>query len=125
MVKKTEYLVTQYLPNGEVKRELRAPKGVNPKLLVERLICSELEDELIIASCLRANAKRAYDPFRVVDMREDHRRDNAHAALSSDPDTEDPIGVYNRARGASIPLGQPLIVAGVNHDYFVKEVEVA
>jgi hypothetical protein len=57
-------------------------------------------------------------------MREEHRREQARDALNADPVTKDPIGVYNCARKAQIPLGKTLLIAGVNHDYFVKEVEV-
>ena len=57
-------------------------------------------------------------------MREGHRREQALEASKNDPETKDPIGVYNRARDAQIPLGKTLMIAGVNHDYIVKEVEV-
>lgn len=57
-------------------------------------------------------------------MREEHRREQARDALNTDPETKGPIGVYYRARDAQIPLGTILMIAGVNHDYFVKEVEV-
>ena len=73
---------------------------------------------------LRSNAKHFYDPYQVIDMREEHRREQARDALNTDPETKDPIGDYNRARDAQIPLGKTLMIAGVNHDYFVKEVEV-
>jgi hypothetical protein len=70
------------------------------------------------------NAKRFYDPFQVIDMREEHRREQAREALNADPDTNDPIGVYYRARDAQITLGKVLMIAGANHDYFVKEVRL-
>jgi hypothetical protein len=124
MAKKTEYLVIHYHRNGEVKHEMRVPKVVNPKLLLERLICRELDDDTLIASCLSKGAKRAYDPFQIIDMRDELRRESARAALGADPETDDPIGVYNRARSAPIPHGKTLIIAGVNHDFFIKEVEV-
>ncbi len=124
MAKRTEYLVTQYARDHSILKQLRVPKGVNLRLLLERLICQDLDDDTVISSCLRANAKRFCDPFQVDDMREEHRREQARDAFNADPETEDPIGVYNRARDAQIPLGKILIIAGVNHDYFVKEVEV-
>ena len=123
MAKRTEYLITQYGSDSNIVKQLRAPKSVNLRLLLERLICIDLEDDAVISSCLRSNSKRFYDPFQVIDMRDDHRRDQARDALNTDPETKDPIGVYNRARDAQIPLGKTLMVAGVNHDYFVKEVE--
>ncbi len=124
MAKRTEYLVIQYASNGSILRQLRAPKSVNPHLLLERLICQGLDDESVVNSCLRSNAKQFYDPFQIFDMREEHRRKQARDALSADPETKDPIGVYNRARDAQIPPGKTLMIAGVNHDYFVIEVEI-
>lgn len=124
MAKRTEYLVTQYARDGSILKQLRVSKGVNLRLLLERLICQDLDDDAVISSCLRSNAKRFYDPFQVDDMREEHRREQARDAFNADPKTMDPIGVYNRAWGAQIPLGKILMIAGVNHDYFVKEVEV-
>ncbi|SIT77306.1 hypothetical protein SAMN05421665_0541 [Yoonia rosea] len=124
MTKRTEYLVTQYASDGSIVRKLRAPKSTNLRLFLERLICQDLDDDVVITSCLRSNSKRFYDPFQIIDMREDHRRDQARAALNADPKIKDTIGVYNRAREAPIPLGKTLMIAGVNHDYFVKEVEV-
>ena len=124
MAKRTEYLVIQYASDGSILKQLRAPKNVNPRLLLERLVCQDLDDDAVINSCLRSNDKRFYDPFQVIDMREGHRREQAHDALNSDPETEDPLGVFNRAWDAQIPLGKPLLIAGVFHDYFVKEVEV-
>lgn len=124
MSKKREYLVTQYARNGDIIRQINVPKSANPKLLLERLICRELDDETIVASCLRKNAKRAYDPFKIIDMRDDIRRDQAKAALSADPDTSNPIGIYNDAWSAAISLGKVLMVAGLDHDFFLKEVEV-
>ncbi len=124
MAKKTEYLITQYARDCSILRQLRAPKGVNLRLLLERLVCQGLDDDVVLSSCLRSNAKRFYDPFQVIDMREEHRREQARDTFNADPEAKDPIGVYNRARDAQIPLGKTLMVAGVNHDYFVKEVEV-
>ena len=124
MVKGTEYLVIQYASDGSIIKEMRVPKSVNLRLLLERLVCQGLDDDAVISSCLRSNAKRFYDPFQIIDMREEHRREQARDALASDPETKDPIGVYNRARNAQIPHGKTLMIAGVNHDYFVKEVEV-
>ncbi len=124
MVKRTEYLVIQYAGDGSIIRQLRAAKSVNLRLLLERLVCQDLDDDAVINSCLRANTKRFYDPFQVIDMREEHRREQARDAFNTDPETKDPIGVYNRARDKQIPLGKTLMVAGVNRDYFVKEVEV-
>lgn len=124
MGKRTEYLVIQYARDSSIMKQLRVPKSVNLRLLLERLVCQDLDDDSVIASCLRSNARRFYDPFQVIDMREEHRREQARAALNADPETDDPIGVYNRARAAQIPLGKPLMIAGVNHDYFVKEVKV-
>ncbi|WP_300014027.1 hypothetical protein [uncultured Roseobacter sp.] len=123
MAKKREYLVTQYDRSLEVIRELRVPKSVNPKVLLERLICQGLDDDTIVASCLTRRAKRAYDPFQVIDMRNEHRVEQARAALNANPRTDDPIGIYNRARAAPIPLGKTLMVAGNNYDFVVKEVE--
>ena len=124
MVKRTEYLIIQYARDSRIVKQLRAPKSVNLRLLLERLICRDLDDDELISSCLRSNAKRFYDPFQVIDERDEHRREQARDALNSDPETKDPIGVYNWARGAPIPLGKILIIAGANHDYFAKEVEV-
>ena len=124
MAKRTEYLVIQYASDGSILKQLRVPKGVNLRLLLERLICQDLDDDDVISSCLRSNAKRFYDPFQVIDMREEHRREQAHHALNADPETKDPIGVFYRAWDAQIPLGKILMIAGVTHDYFVKEVEV-
>ena len=124
MAKRTEYLVTHYARDSSILKQLRVPKSINLRLLLERLICQDLDDDAVISSCLRSNSKRFYDPFQVIDMREEHRRDQARDALNADPETKDPIGVYNRARDAQIPLGKTLMIAGVNHDYFVKEVEV-
>ena len=125
MAKRTEYLITKYGKDSRIIKKLRVPKSVNLQLLLERLICQDLDDETVISSCLRPNNKRFYDPFQVIDMREEHRRDQAREALNADPQTSDPIGVYNRARAARIPLGKILMVAGLNHDYFVAEVEAS
>jgi hypothetical protein len=57
-------------------------------------------------------------------MREEHRREQAREALNTDPETNDPIGVYNRVRAAQIPLGKTLMTAKANHDYVVQEVKV-
>jgi hypothetical protein len=122
MGKRTEYLIIHYARDSSILQELRAPKSVNLRLLLERLVCRDLDDDAVISSCLRSNAKRFYDPFQVIDMREEYRREQARDALNTDPETDDPIGVYNRARAAQIPLGKTLMVAGANHDYFVKEV---
>ena len=124
MAKRTEYLIIQYARDGSVIKQLRAPKSVNARLLLERLVCQDLDDDTLISSCLRSNAKRFYDPFQIIDMREEHRREQARDALFADHETRDPIGVYNRARNAQIPLGKTLMIAGADHDYFVKEVEV-
>ena len=124
MANKTEYLIIQYASDGSVVRDFRAPKGVNPRLLLERLVCRDMDDEALISSCLRSNAKRFHDPFQIIDMREEHRREQARDALSADPETKDPIGVHNRARSANIPPGKTLMIAGANHDFFVKEVAV-
>ena len=124
MAKRTEYLITRYDRNSNKEYELRAPKSANISLLLERLICRDLENETLIASCLRKNHKRYYDPFQIMDEREAYRRESAQAAMKSDPDTHDPIGVYNRARDAAIPVGKTLLIAGLNHDFFVKEVEI-
>ncbi|EBA18053.1 hypothetical protein RSK20926_19982 [Roseobacter sp. SK209-2-6] len=124
MVEKTEYLIVQYASDGKIVKQLRAPKSANLRLLLERLICQGLDDEAVINSCLRKNAKRFYDPFQIIDMREDHRRKQAREALNANPETSDTIGVYNRAREAQIPLGKTLMEGGVNHDFFVKEVKV-
>lgn len=124
MANRTEYLITQYGSDSRIIRQLRAPKSVNLRLLIERLVCRELDDDELIRSCLRTNAKRYYDPFMVDDMREEYRREQARDALATDPDTKDPIGVYSRGRYAKIPLGKTLMKAGLTRDFFVKEVEV-
>lgn len=124
MAKRTEYLIIRYAADGSIKKQLRVPKGVNLQLLVERLICQDLDDEALISSCLRSNAKRFYNPFQIIDMREEHRREQARNALNNEPQTNDPIGVYNRARAEQILPGKTLMIAGMFHDYFVKEVEV-
>lgn len=123
MVKKTEYLVIQYARDHSIVKKIRVPKSANLRLLLERLVCRDLDDDAVISSCLRSNAKRFYDPFQIIDMREELRRDQARAALASDPDTNDPIGLYNRAWNAQLPQGKTLVIAGVNHDYMVKLVE--
>ena len=124
MVAKTEYLIIQFSKDSSIVKQLRAPKSVNLRLLLERLVCKDLDDEALINSCLRSNAKRFFDPFQIMDMRDEHRREHARNALNADPKTKDPIGVYNRARAAPIPFGKTLMIAGINHDYFVKEVAV-
>ena len=124
MGKRTEYLVIRYASDGSIMKQLRAPKSVNLRLLLERLVCQDLDDDAVISSCLRSNAKRFYDPFQVIDMQEEHRREQARDAFNNDPETDDPIGVYNRARAAQILLGKTLMTAGVNYDYSVKEVKV-
>jgi hypothetical protein len=124
MAKRTEYLVIKYARDSSILKQLRVPKSVKLRLLLERLVCQDLDDDAVISSCLRSNAKRFYDPFQVIDEREEYRREQARDALNADPETKDPIGVYNRARDAQIPLGKTLMIAGINHDYFVKEVEV-
>ena len=122
VAKKTEYLITQHARDGSIIRQLRVPKGVNLRILLERLISQGLNDDEIVASSLRSNSSLFYDPFQIIDMRDEHRRDQARDALSRDPDTKDPLGVYNRARAAPIPLGKTLIFAGANYDFSVKEV---
>jgi len=124
MPKKTENLVTQYASDGSIVRQVSAPKSVNLRLLLERLICQGMDDDRVINSCMRSNNKRFYDPFQILDMREEYRRQQASYATKTDPEFEmDPIGVYVRARNGQIPVGTTLVVAGVHHDYFVKEVE--
>ena len=124
MAKKTQYLVTKYARDFSILKQLHVPKGVNLRLLLERLICQDLDDDAVISSCLRSDVKRFYDPFQVDDMREEHRREQALDAMKNTPETKDPIGDYYRARDAQIPLGTTLMIAGVHHDYFVKEVAV-
>ncbi|TNJ40488.1 hypothetical protein [Phaeobacter sp. B1627] len=123
MARKTEYLIIRYANDGSILNQLRVPKSLNLRLFLERLMCRDLDDDALIGSCLRSNSNRFYDPFQIIDMREEHRRDQARDALSADPRTKDPIGVYNRARDAQIPHGKTLMMAGANRDYFVKEVE--
>ncbi|AWD21828.1 hypothetical protein [Fuscovulum blasticum] len=123
MAPRREYLITHYDRDSNKEYQLRAPKSANIILLIERLICRDLDTETLISSCLRANNKRAYDPFQIIDFREELRSEQAKAALQSQPESSDPIGTYNRAREAPIPIGKTLIVAGVNHEFFVKEVE--
>ena len=118
MAKRTEYLVTHYAQNGTVIKQLRVPKSINMPRLLERLICRELDDQSIIASCRRSNSKSFYDPFQVIDMREEHRREQALAAMKADPEAS-----YFEARGAPIPLGKLLMMAGFQHEYHVTEVE--
>lgn len=124
MAKKTEYLIIQYANDGSILNQLRVPKSLNLRLFLERLICRDLDDDALIGSCLRSNSNRFQDPFHIIDMREEHRHDQACDALSAEPETKDPIGVYNRARNAQIALGKPLMMAGISRDYWVKEVEV-
>ncbi len=124
MISRTEYLVVKYARDGRIIKQLRVPKSINLRLLLERLVCQDLDDDAVISSCLRSNASRFYDPFQVLDMREEYRRDQARDALNADHETKDPIGVYNRARAAQIPLGKALMIAGANHDYVVREVHV-
>ena len=124
MVKKTEYLITKYTSDFRIIKQLRAPKCANLHLLLERLICKDLDDETVVNSCLRSNAKRFIDPYCIVDMRDDHRREQARQALHKGPDNEDPVGIYDRERKREIPLGKILMVAGMHRDYSVKEVEV-
>ncbi len=123
MGNKTEYLIKRYMSNGSTMH-WRVPKGTNLRLLLERLICQYLDDEALIASCLRKNCKGFYDPFQIMDMREGHRREQAVAAMNSDAESNDPIGAYNRARKAPIPLGKTLMTAGIGHEYTVTEVDV-
>lgn len=123
MAKKTEYLVIKYAKDATPLKQWRVPKSINLHLLLERLICRDLDDEALISSCLRSNARRFYDPFRIIDMREEYRREQAREALCADPETVDPIGVYNRARNAKIPIGKMLMIAGANYEYSVIEVE--
>lgn len=123
MTKRTEYLITQHAKDFSIIREIRAPKSANLRLLMERLICQELDDLTIIDSCLRTNSKRYYDPFQINDLRDDIRREQARNALKANPDTHNTIDLYNRARAAPIPLGQTLMFAGANYEYVAKEVE--
>ena len=125
MAKRTEYLVIQYAKDATPLKQWRVPKSVNLHLFLERLICRALDDEALISSCLRSNARRFYDPFRIIDLREDYRRDQARDALRADPETVDPIGVYNRARNAKILSGRTLMIAGANYEYSVTEVEAS
>lgn len=120
---KTEYLIIQYGSDGKIVKQLHVPKSVNLRLLLERLVCQDLDDNAVVNSCLRSNAKHFYDPIQVIDMREEHRREQARDALNANSETIDPIGIYNRARAAQIPLGKTLMIAGENRDYFVKEVK--
>tara|TARA_R110000765_G_scaffold96318_1_gene181304 strand:+ start:96431 stop:96859 length:429 start_codon:yes stop_codon:yes gene_type:complete len=120
---KTEYLITQYASDGKIVKQLHVPKSVNLRLLLERLVCQNLDDNAVVNSCLRSKAKHFYDPIQVIDMREEHRREQARDALNASSETSDPIGIYNRARAAQIPLGKTLMIAGENRDYFVKEVK--
>ena len=120
---KTEYLITQYASDGKIVKQLHVPKSVNLRLLLERLVCQNLDDNAVVNSCLRSKAKHFYDPIQVIDMREEHRREQARDALNANSETSDPIGIYNRARAAQIPLGKTLMIAGENRDYFVKEVK--
>ncbi len=124
MPKRTEYLITQYASDTSVLRQLRAPKSANLRLLLERLICQDLDDDAVISSCLRSNAKHFRDPFQIIDMHESHRSEQARDAFNADPETEDAIGVWNRAWDAQIPPGKILMRAGPSGDYFVREVEV-
>lgn len=123
MARRTEYLVQQYAKDATPLKEWRVPKSVNLHLFLERLICRDLDDEALVCSCLRSNARRFYDPFRIIDMREEYRREQARDALRSEPETVDPIGVYNRARKAKIPIGKTLMFAGSNYEYSVTEVD--
>lgn len=122
MAKRSEYLITKYASDGSIAKQLHVPKGTNLRLLLERLICQDLDDDAVICTSLRSNDKRFFDPFQIFDMREEHRREQAHHASSTNPETDNPVGVYTRARDAQIPLGKTLMIAGVNRDYFVKEV---
>jgi len=124
MTKKTEYLITQYASNGAIIRQIRAPKGVNLRLFLERLICQSLDQDDLLRSCLRSNAKRFYDPFSIMDMRDEHRRDQARAAIDATLSSNEIVEIYNSAREAPIPLEKTLLVAGIHHDYHVKEVAV-
>jgi hypothetical protein len=123
VAKQTEYLVIQYAKDATTMKEWRVPKSVNLHLLLERLICRDLDDDALISSCLRSNARRFYDPFKIIDMREEYRREQARDALRADPETLDPIGLYNRARYAKIPIGKTLMIAGANYEYSVTEVD--
>lgn len=124
MAKKTEYLIIQYASDGSIAKQLRAPKGVNLRLLLERLICKDLDDDAVINSCRLSNAKLFYDPFKIDDMRKDHHREQAREVFFSDNETDDPLGVYDRAWQAQIKLGKPLVIAGLSRNYVVKEIEV-
>ena len=54
MAKRTEYLVIQYASDGSIMKQLRAHKSINPRLLLERLVCQDLDDDAVINSCLRS-----------------------------------------------------------------------
>jgi hypothetical protein len=41
MAKRTEYLVIQYARDSSILKQLRAPKSVNLRLLLERLVCQD------------------------------------------------------------------------------------
>jgi hypothetical protein len=122
MKSKREYLVTRYDRNANKEYEIRVPKSANIRLLVERLICLQLDKETLVDSCLRKNSKRAYDPFQIMDFRDELRREQAKVALNADPETNDPMGTYHRARAAAIPVGKTLIIAGNSHEIVVKEI---
>ena len=53
MAKGTEYLVIQYASDSSIIKEVRVPKSVNLRLLLERLVCQGLDDDAVISSCLR------------------------------------------------------------------------
>ncbi|MGJ8557576.1 MAG: hypothetical protein ACSHW6_11085 [Sulfitobacter geojensis] len=124
MARRTEYLIQEYDHKTAVKKELRVPKGANLKQLLERLICRELDDDALVASCLRKNSARYFDPFQIIDMRDDHRREQARDAVRTNADTGSSIDIYNDARELDIPPGKTLMMAGVNRNFFIKEVEL-
>ena len=70
MAKRTEYFVIQYASDSSILRQIRAPKSISLRLMLERLICKDLDDDAVISYCHRSNSKRFYDPFQIIDMRE-------------------------------------------------------
>jgi hypothetical protein len=122
MAKKREYLISCF-DNGKLKFKLRAPRSVNPNVLLERLICRDLDCERIVRSCLRKNSKDAHDPFHIRDMRQEHRSEMARSNIPPEPTGEEILSAFADANVAPIALGKTLLMGGINPQYFIQEVE--
>jgi hypothetical protein len=62
MAAKQQFKVTCY-DGGKKLFEYMAPRGCDPKKLLERLICRDLSPEEVINASRRPNNKKYWDPF--------------------------------------------------------------